>query len=101
MALSIAHTAAGAFDAFCAPIPMRVFDMSASLLILAETGGIATDIDRAIRSSALDVQPRDADDAAVLAQRRAARGGAQGSASGQVNFTPADDGLRDPQLRRS
>jgi myo-inositol-1(or 4)-monophosphatase len=44
MALSIAHTAAGAFDAFCAPLPMRVFDMSASLLILAETGGTATDV---------------------------------------------------------
>jgi myo-inositol-1(or 4)-monophosphatase len=44
MALSIAHTAAGAFDAFCAPIPMRVFDMSASLLILSETGGTATDM---------------------------------------------------------
>jgi myo-inositol-1(or 4)-monophosphatase len=44
MALSIAHTAAGAFDAFCAPVPMRVFDMSASLLILAETGGVATDM---------------------------------------------------------
>ncbi len=43
MALSIAHTAAGAFDAFCAPVPMRVFDMSASLLILAEVGGMATD----------------------------------------------------------
>jgi myo-inositol-1(or 4)-monophosphatase len=43
MALSIAHTAAGAFDAFCAPVPMRVFDMSASLLILAEAGGTATD----------------------------------------------------------
>jgi myo-inositol-1(or 4)-monophosphatase len=45
MALSIAHTAAGAFDAFCAPVPMRVFDMTASLLILAETGGVATDIE--------------------------------------------------------
>lgn len=45
MALSIAHTAAGAFDAFCAPIPMRVFDMSASVLILAESGGTATDVD--------------------------------------------------------
>ena len=44
MALSIAHTAAGAFDAFCAPVPMRVFDMTASLLILGETGGVATDI---------------------------------------------------------
>jgi myo-inositol-1(or 4)-monophosphatase len=45
MALSIAHTAAGAFDAFCAPVPMRVFDMTASLLILAETGGTASDLD--------------------------------------------------------
>jgi fructose-1,6-bisphosphatase/inositol monophosphatase family enzyme len=44
MALSIAHTASGAFDVFCAPIPVRVFDMAASLLILAETGGVATDL---------------------------------------------------------
>jgi myo-inositol-1(or 4)-monophosphatase len=44
MALSIAHTAAGGFDAFCAPIPMRVFDMTASLLVLAETGGVATNM---------------------------------------------------------
>jgi myo-inositol-1(or 4)-monophosphatase len=40
MALSIALTSAGAFDAFCAPIPMRVFDMAASLLILREAGGV-------------------------------------------------------------
>ena len=45
MALSIAHTAAGGFDAFCAPVPMRVFDMAASLLMLAETGGMATDLE--------------------------------------------------------
>jgi myo-inositol-1(or 4)-monophosphatase len=44
MALSIAHTAAGGFDAFCAPIPMRLFDMTASLLVLSETGGVASDI---------------------------------------------------------
>ena len=44
MALSIALTSAGAFDAFCAPIPVRVFDMAASLLLLAETGGVATTI---------------------------------------------------------
>jgi myo-inositol-1(or 4)-monophosphatase len=43
MALSIVHTAAGTFDAFCAPLPMRVFDMAASLLFLAEAGGMATD----------------------------------------------------------
>lgn len=43
MALAIAHTAAGGFDAFCAPVPVRVFDMAASLLILRESGGVATD----------------------------------------------------------
>jgi len=44
MALSIAHTASGGFDVFCAPMPVRVFDMAASLLILAEVGGVATDL---------------------------------------------------------
>jgi len=44
MALSIAHTAGGGFDVFCAPVPMRVFDMTASLLILSEAGGVASDI---------------------------------------------------------
>jgi len=43
MALSMAHTASGALDVFCAPLPMRVFDMAASLRILAESGGVATD----------------------------------------------------------
>ena len=45
MALAIAHTAWGSFDAFCAPVPVRVFDMAASLLILAEAGGLATDLE--------------------------------------------------------
>jgi myo-inositol-1(or 4)-monophosphatase len=44
MALSIALTSAGGFDVFCAPIPVRVFDMAASLLLLAEAGGVATDL---------------------------------------------------------
>ena len=44
MALSIAHTASGGLDVFCAPMPMRVFDMAASLLMLAEVGGVATDL---------------------------------------------------------
>ena len=44
MALSMAHTAAGGLDVFCAPVPMRVFDMAASLLLLAESGGVATDV---------------------------------------------------------
>lgn len=45
MAISIALTSAGAFDAFCAPIPVRVFDTAASLLMLRETGGVATTIE--------------------------------------------------------
>ncbi len=45
MALSIALTASGGFDAFCAPIPVRVFDMAASLLVLTEAGGVATDLE--------------------------------------------------------
>jgi myo-inositol-1(or 4)-monophosphatase len=43
MALSIAHCAAGGLDAFCAPLPMRLFDMTAGLLIIDEAGGVATD----------------------------------------------------------
>lgn len=44
MALSMSHTAAGGLDAFCAPVPMRLFDMTAGLLILREAGGVATDV---------------------------------------------------------
>jgi len=44
MAISIALTSAGGFDVFCAPIPVRVFDMAASLLLLRETGGVASDV---------------------------------------------------------
>ena len=45
MALSIALTSAGGFDVFCAPLPMRVFDMAASLLLLGEAGGVATTLE--------------------------------------------------------
>jgi myo-inositol-1(or 4)-monophosphatase len=44
MALSIALTAAGTFDVFCSPIPRRVFDMAASLLLLSQAGGVASDL---------------------------------------------------------
>ncbi|HLZ95935.1 MAG TPA: inositol monophosphatase family protein [Candidatus Dormibacteraeota bacterium] len=44
MALSMAHTAAGGLDVFCAPVPMRVFDMTAGLLLITEAGGVATDL---------------------------------------------------------
>jgi myo-inositol-1(or 4)-monophosphatase len=53
MALSLCHTAAGGLDVFCCPIRGRVFDMSASLLILRESGGVATDLD----GNALDELP--------------------------------------------
>ena len=59
MALAIAHTAAGSFDAFCAPVPMRVFDMAASLLILAESGGVATDMNgNSLNTLAGDLESR-------------------------------------------
>ncbi len=44
MAISIAHVATGSFDIFCSPMQGRVFDMTASLLVLSEAGGIATDM---------------------------------------------------------
>ncbi len=45
MALSIVHTATGGVDVFCAPFRARAFDMAASLLILREAGGVATDLE--------------------------------------------------------
>ena len=45
MAISIALTSAGALDVFCAPIPVRVFDTAASLLLLSESGGVATTLE--------------------------------------------------------
>jgi fructose-1,6-bisphosphatase/inositol monophosphatase family enzyme len=51
MAISIALTGAGGFDVFCAPIPVRVFDMAASLLILAESGGMATNLQGGVLDS--------------------------------------------------
>ncbi len=44
MAISLALTAGGGFDVFCAPMPVRIFDTAASLLMVAEAGGVATDI---------------------------------------------------------
>lgn len=45
MAVSISLVAAGGIDVFCAPMPVRVFDMAASLLLLREAGGAATTMD--------------------------------------------------------
>ena len=44
MAISIAHAATGGFDLFCSPMRARVFDMTASILVLKEVGGVATDL---------------------------------------------------------
>jgi len=44
MAISIAHAATGGFDLFCSPMRARVFDMTASVLLLQEVGGVATDL---------------------------------------------------------
>jgi len=45
MAISIAHTAAGSFDAFCCPIEARLFDMTASVLVVREAGAAFSDVD--------------------------------------------------------
>jgi myo-inositol-1(or 4)-monophosphatase len=45
MALALVHTAAGGLDVFCAPISVRMFDTAASLLLLREAGGVATDME--------------------------------------------------------
>jgi myo-inositol-1(or 4)-monophosphatase len=75
MALSIALTSAGGFDVFCAPLPMRVFDMAASLLLLGEAGGVGTTLqgeplgplrcDLATRSTLLCAPTRELHDEAL------------------------------------
>lgn len=44
MAISIAHTASGSFDAFICPIEARLFDMTASVLMAREVGAVFTDV---------------------------------------------------------
>ena len=59
MAISISLVATGAIDVFCAPMPVRVFDMAASLLLLRESGGVATTIDgRPLAGLACDLTTR-------------------------------------------
>ena len=44
MALSIAHTASGGIDVHCSTIRARVFDMTASALMVTEVGGVVSDM---------------------------------------------------------
>lgn len=45
MAISIAQTAAGSFDAFISPIEARLFDMTASVLMAREVGAPFSDVE--------------------------------------------------------
>lgn len=45
MALALAHTAAGGIEVFASPIRARIFDMTAGLLMIAEVGGVSTDLE--------------------------------------------------------
>ena len=45
MALSLAHTAAGGISVHCSTIRARVFDMTASALMITEVGGIVSDLE--------------------------------------------------------
>lgn len=45
MALSLAHTAAGGISVHCSTIRARVFDMTASALMITEVGGVVSDLD--------------------------------------------------------
>lgn len=44
-AVAMAHTAAGGIDVHCTPVPHRLFDMAAGLLMVEEVGGVATDLE--------------------------------------------------------
>jgi myo-inositol-1(or 4)-monophosphatase len=43
--LNVCYTAAGAISLQVAPVPVRAFDLAGPLLILAESGGVATNLD--------------------------------------------------------
>ena len=45
MAVSLAHTATGGIEVFAAPIRARIFDLTAGLLMVAEAGGMITDLE--------------------------------------------------------
>ena len=45
--LNLCYTATGAIALQVAPVPVRAFDLAGPLLILAESGGVATDLDGA------------------------------------------------------
>ena len=45
MALSLAHTASGGIEVFCSPMRVRLFDMTAGMLMIREVGGLLTDME--------------------------------------------------------
>jgi myo-inositol-1(or 4)-monophosphatase len=59
MALSIAYAAAGGLDVHFSPIRARLFDTTASLLMVRESGGVATDMDgNPLDDAPIDLQSR-------------------------------------------
>lgn len=59
MALSIAYAAAGGLDVHFSPIRARVFDTTASLLVVRESGGLATDMTgNSLEAARVDLKSR-------------------------------------------
>ena len=58
-ALNLCHTATGGITLQVAPSPVRAFDLAGPLLILEESGGIATDLDgRPLSAVSCDLESR-------------------------------------------
>ena len=59
MSLSLAYTAAGGIDVFCSSRRARIFDLTAGLLTIRESGGVVTDLDgRPIDDLTVDLETR-------------------------------------------
>lgn len=59
MALLVAHGAAGGIEVFAVPFSARIFDMTAGLLMVAEVGGVVTDLEgRSLRDAAVGLDSR-------------------------------------------
>jgi myo-inositol-1(or 4)-monophosphatase len=59
MSLSLVYTAAGGIDVFCSSRRARIFDLTAGLLTIWESGGVVTDLDgQEIEDLPVDLQTR-------------------------------------------